>query len=169
MVLTHHKLASQGQRTLSVDGASDPLKPLTAAGTGTLQEKEKARLAEILARLNDLFQGDVTDDDQLIYVNNVIRGKMMESATLIQQASHNGKEQFSNSPSLDKALVDAIIDALDAHTTMSRQALDSAEVRNGLKEVLLGPGQLYEALRAKGGMAGGAPSGWVGRCHWAMM
>jgi len=42
----------------------------------------------------------VTDDDQLIYVNNVIKGKLMESETLVQQASHNSKEQFSSSPAL---------------------------------------------------------------------
>ena len=112
-----------------------------------MQEKEKALLAEILAKLNDLFQGDVTDDDQLIYVNNVLKGKLMESETLIQQALQNTKQQFENSPALTKAIMDAIIDAFDAHTTMSKQALDSAKVREGLKDVLLGPAQLYEALR----------------------
>lgn len=34
---------------------------------------------------------------------------------------------------------------------MSQQAQDSEGVRDGLKEVLLGPGKIYEALRAKGG------------------
>lgn len=147
VVLTHHKLKSQGQQKLSLGGDAEPLQPLTATGTGTLQEKEKARLAEILAKLNDLFQGDVTDEDQLIYVNNVLKGKLMESETLAQQAAHNSKEQFSNSPALTQAILDAVIDAFEAHSTMSKQALDSANIREGLKEVLLGPGQLYEALR----------------------
>ena len=31
---------------------------------------------------------------------------------------------------------------------MSKQALDSVKVREGLKDVLLGPGKLYEALRS---------------------
>ena len=44
----------------------------------------------------------------------------------------------------------AIMDALDAHTTMSSQALGSEHIRDGLKHILLGPAQLYEALRAKG-------------------
>jgi type I restriction enzyme, R subunit len=35
--------------------------------------KEKARLEEIIAKVNDLFEGDLTDDDQLVYVNNVKR------------------------------------------------------------------------------------------------
>ena len=48
-------------------------------------------------------------------------------------------------------LTNAIIDALAAHSTMSKQALDSERVREGLKDVLLGPAQLYEALREKVG------------------
>ena len=39
-------------------------------------------------------------------------------------------------------------DALDAHQTMSSQALGSERVRDGLRDILLGPAQLYEALRA---------------------
>ena len=45
------------------------------------------------------------------------------------------------------------MDALAAHSTMSRQALDSERVRTGLKDVLLGPAMLYEALRARGDVA----------------
>lgn len=149
IVMTHHKLKSHGQQQLSLGGDAEPLKPLQATGTGTLQDKEKALLAEILAKLNDLFQGDVTDDDQLIYVNNVIKGKLMESETLAQQANQNSKEQFSNSPALTQAILDAIIDAFEAHSIMSKQALDSETVRQGLKDVLLGPARLYEALRER--------------------
>ena len=42
--------------------------------------------------------------------------------------------------------MNAIIDAMDAHETMSIQALNSGSVRKGLKEILLGPAQLYESL-----------------------
>ncbi|ESZ47786.1 type I restriction endonuclease subunit R [Mesorhizobium sp. RSR565B] len=147
LVLTHHKLADKGKRTLALGGFGEPLQPIYDAGSGSVQEKQKALLAEIVAKLNDLFQGDVTDDDQLIYVNNVIKGKLMESETLAQQAANNSKEQFANSPDLSKAILDAIIDAFEAHTTMSKQALDSAKIREGLKDVLLGPGQLWEELR----------------------
>jgi type I restriction enzyme R subunit len=37
---------------------------------------------------------------------------------------------------------------------MSKQAIDSEKVREGLKDVLLGPAQLYEALRDRGGQQG---------------
>lgn len=43
--------------------------------------------------------------------------------------------------------MNAIIDAFNAHTTMSKQALDSENVRSSLLDILLGPAQLYEALR----------------------
>lgn len=68
----------------------------------------------------------------------------------MQQAASNTREQFASSPDLASELMGAIIDAFAAHSAMSRQALDSERVRAGLKDVLLGPGQLYEALRAKG-------------------
>ena len=43
----------------------------------------------------------------------------------------------------------AIMDALAAHSTMSKQALESEKVRSGLRDILLGPAQLYEALRER--------------------
>jgi type I restriction enzyme, R subunit len=62
--------------------------------------------------------------------------------------------RFAVSPTLSKEIMNAVMDALAAHTTMSKQAIDSERVREGLKDVLLGPGQLYEALRDKAGGAG---------------
>ena len=85
----------------------------------------------------------------LVYVNGVLKGKLLESEMLQQQAQHNTKEQFSNSPDLTKEIMNAIIDALAAHSTMSEQALGSERVRDGLKGVLLGPGRLWEELREK--------------------
>ena len=85
-----------------------------------------------------------------MYVNHVLKGKLLESDILVQQASNNTKEQFSNSPDFANELMNAIMDALSAHTTMSKQALDSEKVRSGLKDILLGPARLYEALREHG-------------------
>ncbi len=151
VVLTHHRLKEQGQRSLTLhDSDGDyKLQPLTDTGAGAVQDKMKVLLSEIVAKVNDLFEGELTDDDKLVYVNHV-KGKLLESDILVQQASNNSKGQFDNSPDLDSALTDAIIDAFDAYTSMSKQALDSERVRTGLKAILLGPAQLYEALRARG-------------------
>ena len=150
VVLTHHILRDRGSRALPLGEADAPmLKPLTDSGSGSVQEKEKALLGEIIAKVNDLFGADTTEGDQLVYVNNVIKGKLMESDTLRQQAVNNTKEQFANSPDLNHEIINAIMDASSAQSSLSKQALDSERVRSGLKEVLLGPAQLYEALRAR--------------------
>lgn len=145
--LTHHNLKNEGARRLQVGDERPALPPITGAGSGSVQEKEKALLAEIIAKVNDLFEGELTDDDQLIYVNNVIKGKLLESEELRSQARNNSKAQFASSPTLANEILNAIIDAMAAHETMSSQALNSPKVREGLRDVLLGPGQLYEALR----------------------
>ncbi len=158
VVLTHHTLKTQGRQPMSLNqDGTYKLPPMDAVGSGSVQEKQQAYLAEIIQKVNGLFEGELTDDDQLVYVNGVLKGKLLENATLAQQAASNSKEQFANSPDLKDALLHAIMDALDAHTTMSTQALGSERVRDGLRDILLGPAQLYEALRAKSGSAAAAP------------
>ena len=125
------------------------LDPMTEPGTGQVQDKEKIKLSEIVQKVNDLFEGELTEDDKLVYVNNVLMGKLLESDLLMQQAANNSKEQFANSPDLSSELMNAIMDAFEAHSTMSKQAIDSDKVRQGLKHILLGPAELYEALRSK--------------------
>ena len=45
--------------------------------------------------------------------------------------------------------MDAIMAALDAHTSMSTQALNSEAVRRGMHDILLNNAGLYESLRSK--------------------
>ena len=52
--------------------------PITEAGAGSVQAKEKARLAEIIERVNDLFTGELTEVDKLTYVTHVIKGKLLD-------------------------------------------------------------------------------------------
>jgi len=148
VVLTHHNLRNLGKRVLPLgEGETPPLYPIMEPGSGMVQEKEKAFIAELIEKLNELFGGDTTDQDQLVYVNHVLKGKLLESETLRQQAANNSKEQFANSPDLKAELLNAIMGALDAHTSMSTQALNSPTVQNGIKDILLNYEGLWEALR----------------------
>ena len=151
VTLTHHKLHRRGASplTLGEEGGNNKLDPMTEPGTGKVQDKEKIRLSQIVQKVNDLFEGDLTEDDKLVYVNNVLMGKLLESELLVQQAGNNPKQQFASSPDLSSELMNAIMDAFDAHTTMSTQAIGSEKVRQGLMSILLGPADLYGALRAK--------------------
>jgi type I restriction enzyme R subunit len=148
VVLTHHNLKNQGRRPMPLgEGENFKLEPITEVGSGSVQEKQKAWLSEIIRKVNELFEGDLTDQDKLVYVNSVIKGKLLESEKLVLQATNNTKEQFANSPDLKTEILNAVMSALEAHTAMSTQALGSETVREGLKDVLLGPARLYETLR----------------------
>ena len=150
VVLTHHHLRDLGNRKLDLaQGESIPIPGLSPGGGG-VQDKDKAELAEIIAKLNDLFSGDLSDNDKLTYVRSVIRERLLQSPTLRQQAAANSKEQFANSPDFGSELMEAIIGALDAHQSMSSQALNSQAVRDGMQDVLLNHTNLYEDLRDQG-------------------
>ncbi len=150
VVLTHHNLKKLGKRAMPLsEGETPKLEPITEAGSGRVQEKERAYMGEIIEKLNDLFDGELTDQDKLVYVNNVIKGKLLESSKLQQQAASNTKEQFASSPDLNSELLNAIMGALDAHTLMSTQALNSPTVQRGMKDILLNHAGLWETLRNK--------------------
>jgi type I restriction enzyme R subunit len=150
VVLTHHTLKNLGKRALPLTHGDYPkLEPISEAGTGGVQERGKAYLSEIIEKVNDLFEGDLTDQDKLVYVNHVIKGKLLESETLQQQAASNTKEQFANSPDLKTEILNAVMGALDAHTAMSTQALNSPTLQSGLKDILLNHAGLWESLRER--------------------
>ncbi len=158
VVLTHHHLRDLGTKKLDLKQGASPAIPGMGPGGGGVQDKNIVELAEIIAKLNELFNGELGDNDKLPYVCTVIRGKLLESATLSQQAAANSKKQFSNSPDLNKALLDAIIGAFDAHQLMSTQALNSEAVREGMIDILLNHTNLYEDLRDQNRHA-------MGRCR----
>jgi len=114
-----------------------------------VQDMQKAWLSEIIAKLNDLFTGELSDDDKVVYVGTVIRNKLLESTTLQQQAASNSREQFASSPDLARAQQDAIIDALDAHQAMSSQAINNQDLQKKMLELLLGNFNLWEGLRER--------------------
>ena len=110
MKLTHHNLRNRGKQNLVLSGEDTPtLAPITEAGSGSVQEKEKARLSEIIEQLNTLFGSDTTEGDQLSYANAVAE-KVLESEVLQKQAANNSKEQFTNSPDLPSEILTALID-----------------------------------------------------------
>jgi type I restriction enzyme R subunit len=149
ITLTHHSVKPLGKAKMTLgEGEAEPIAPVGEAGSGSVQEKQKALLREILQRVNDLFGNETTDQDKVAYIE-VLRGKVLQSEFLQEQAEANTKARFAASPTLDKELEDAIIAVMDAHQKMSYQALNDPKVRAGLKDILLGPGKLHEALRQR--------------------
>ena len=138
-----------GSLVVDEDGTFWEMPPIIDGGSGQVRDKEKVRLSEIIQKVNELFEGDLTDNDKLQYVDSVIKEKLLESEILAKQATSNTKEQFAGSPDLGAEVEGAIIDALDAHTTMSTQALESKQVQREIIKILLNHSSLYEDLRKR--------------------
>jgi len=149
VVLTHHKLSNHGKQDLGLSDKDAPkLDPMQEIGSGEVQEKQKAFLAEIIDQLNTLFGSDTTEGDQLSYANTLVE-KTLESEVLQKQAANNSREQFASSPDLTKEITNAVIESMDAQTELSTRALNSPEILEGLKRVLLNQLGLYEKLQSR--------------------
>ena len=109
----------------------------------------KTLLDAIICRLNYLFEGQLTDSDKLVYVNNVLKGQLLASELLQQQAASSSKEQFADSAELQSELTNSIINALDAHPAMASKALNSAALQLDLMDLLLNQAGLWEGLRER--------------------
>ena len=114
-----------------------------------VQNQHKTLLDAIIAKLNYLFEGQLTDSDKLVYVNNVLKGQLLESELLQQQAASNTMEQFANSAELQSELTNSIINALDAHPAMASKALNNAALQLNLMDLLLNQAGLWEGLRER--------------------
>lgn len=150
VVLTHHQLKQRAPSALMLDDG-DPMLiyPMDEAGGGTVHEKERVLLSQVIERLNDLFGTETTEQDQLSYVRATLLDKLMVSPVLRQQAASNTREQFSSSPDLSVELTNAVIASYDAHSAMSAKVLNSPGNLRKLLHILLEPLNLWERLKSE--------------------
>ena len=120
---------------------------LVEFGRRQVQNQHNTLLDAIIAKLNYLFEGQLTDSDKLVYVNNVLKGQLLASELLQQQAASNSKEQFADSAELQSELTKAIINALDAHPAMGSKALNNSALQLAFMDLLLNQAGLWEGLR----------------------
>ena len=152
--LTHYKMSEAGKQAIELEQntAEYKLQPLTSIGSGKAHDPEIAMLAQIIAKMNDLFEGDLTENDLLALANHV-SGKMMENEMLEQQAGANTKEQFGASPDYKSVMMESVADGLDKYQEMAKQVLNSPRVQEGLSELLLDRLYAEFAKRRAGGSA----------------
>jgi type I restriction enzyme R subunit len=125
--LTHYRLQKQGEGPLDLEGGGVVKLPSASeVGTGKALTDEQKRLAEIVARMNDLFSGDLSDADLVGYVTT-IKGKLLESEKLAEQAASNSEEQFAMGDFKD-VLTDIIIEGQESHNKIAEQLLKDERV-----------------------------------------
>lgn len=137
VLLTHYKLRLHEARQLALgDGEGDyRLTPPTDLGSALGGDPVRAQLAAIIRRMNELFEGDLTDADFLNFTNYV-RDKMVENPVLQQQARANSKEQFALGE-FQAALTRATIATLGNHHAMAEQVFADERKRAGFGAILL--------------------------------
>lgn len=133
--LTHYRLQKLGEQTLDLSsGEVTKLKPASDTGTGAAVTDEQRKLAEIVAKMNDLFSGNLSDADLVGYVTT-IKGKLMENHKLAEQAANNTEQQFAMGDFKD-ILTDIIIDGQDGHNTIADQLLKDERIFTAMQGML---------------------------------
>ncbi len=135
--LTHYRLKDQGARWLNLkEGDGDyELTPPGEVGSGESRDPQKAKLAEIIQRMNDLFEGELSEADMIGLVTHISE-RMIANPTLAQQARHNSKEQFALGD-FETVMMNEVVGGMDSYQTMITQILSNERVRTGFAAALL--------------------------------
>ncbi len=133
--LTHYRLQKMGEQALDLEKAEVVKLPgIKEAGTGAANEDERKELKEIVAKMNDLFAGDITEAD-FIGSLTTWQGRLMTSDTLAAQAKNNSEEQFALGSFKDE-FMDVVIEAQDAQNSIAEQMLKDDRIMGVMQKML---------------------------------
>jgi type I restriction enzyme, R subunit len=127
VMLTHYRLQKVAEQQLDLEKAEVVKLPgIGEAGTGSAPEDEKKALREIVAKMNDLFSGHITESD---FIGSVTTwaGHLQKNEKLAAQARNNSVEQFEMGDFKD-TFTDIIIEAQDAHNSIAEQLLKDERI-----------------------------------------
>jgi len=113
----------------------------TEVGTGGDNERERARLSEIIQTLNDRFQTDFTDADRLLF--DQVVADLKKDTDLAQQARENDLEQFKFA--FDPKAMEALLSRVERNDSISSQLMSN----EGMRAVVLSwmRQQVFEASK----------------------
>lgn len=124
VVLSHYRLSKIRQQDLLLnEGQGDyGLTPGEGLGSAKARDPKEEFLAQIIARLNEIFITDhLTDGDQVSYAYTV-RDKVKENGKVMSQLANNSDEQAMLGD-FPKAVDDAILDSGEAFDNQKMQLL----------------------------------------------
>lgn len=127
LALTHYRLTKRAEQPLRLaDNTGDyALKPGSAIGTGKAHDPEKKRLSEIIQALNDLFGAEVSDEDQVKYLNDIV-DRMRRQDDVMAQVNNHTAEQVMHGL-FPKRLTDAVLDAMADYEKLSQEVLENEQ------------------------------------------
>ena len=130
--MTHYSLRNKKVQSINLDNGT--IKP-DGPGGGVARDPETDTIEHIVEKMNELFAGELSDDDKLNYART-IRDKVMENEKVVQQLRTNTKEQAMLGD-FPVVMSDAIIESMDAHKNMATQVLSEDKIKEGFAKILL--------------------------------
>ncbi|MDR5873440.1 type I restriction endonuclease subunit R [Vreelandella gomseomensis] len=101
------------------------LKPITEVGSGKPHDPETQQLNEIIERLNDLYGGDISDEDKLHFANG-IADRIERDDAVMAQINHHDDHQVMHGL-FPKRVTDAVMDAMNDHEKLTMPLLEDEE------------------------------------------
>ncbi len=133
--LAHHEGET---RRLDLGGDQVLLDPLKDGGSGVARDPKLAKLAEIIARMNEIFDGGAFTHSDIGSLSEHIARKMLENPTIAAQVRNNTPQQVAASPALENGLIDAILGAQDSYADLTGQLLGAKDKREAFMKNLIG-------------------------------
>jgi type I restriction enzyme R subunit len=144
LTLTHYKVrAGEGLSGISIAAEPQALYPVTDNGLRDARDREKAYLSEMIERLNDAFGKEISDQDQVALAVHVSE-KLRDNAVVMAQVQNNDKAQAMKA-NLPAAAVQAIVEAMNTHSTLATKLLSDEVTRGVFLDVV------YELLKRESG------------------
>lgn len=133
--LTHYRLTKRKEQQLRLaeNQGEYPLQPGSAIGTGKAHDPEKKKFSEIIQSLNDLFGAEISDADQVQFLNTITKRIRRQEDVMAQVKTHTPEQVMHGL--FPQKVVDTVLDAMTDHEKLSLDVLDNEE--SGRKFALL--------------------------------
>ncbi|HEY0950847.1 type I restriction endonuclease subunit R [Nocardioides sp.] len=122
------------------------LDPLRGAGSGLAQDPVLVALAEVIRRMNEVFDGGSFDDTDIGALSSHVVRRMLDNPVVRTQVRTNTQQQVAESPTLKAGFTDALVEAQAAYGELVKQLFDADSKRTDYFHSLIT--LLYETARA---------------------
>lgn len=123
LVLKRVKQIDRGKASITLGSAEAPLQAIAGVGSGGVnQNPQLVLLVDVIARINDLFGGELGPEEIEGFVKPVT-AKAEEAPGIADQIDNNAKDQFLDSRDLREAIIDAAFDMEAAVGKLSGAAM----------------------------------------------
>ena len=120
-------LAIVPQATVAIElTGGGQVKPLIDIGSKAMSARERARIEEIVRRINELFEGNLTDDQKKLFTMGIVNNLANDRDVLLQ-AKANDRDTFAQG-SFKQKVKGAIAVQVENHKDMGRQILSKEKL-----------------------------------------